>query len=150
MLANELSRDQGDYAAAAELFRQLTQRFDATDAYACEYLAYNLARTPDFDREEVRGAYRKAHELEPNNALYHGRWIGFRAELGEESRPEVDRALVRYAANRAGGVSWFIEPKLDRLARAKRWTAHDSILDDWQTLLHWCAPSVVAKQRGRA
>jgi hypothetical protein len=69
------------FAAAADLFRHVVTSFDETDAYAWEYYGYNLARAGSSNVMEILNAYQRASTLRPGNPLYHGRLLGFRAQL---------------------------------------------------------------------
>lgn len=152
-LASQISRERGDFEGAAKLFRHLVENFDASDAYAWEYLGYNLARADTNARrrglhsDEILAAYRKAHELDKKNPLYHGRLLGYRAELGHSVLNEINAAMGSYAERGDAGdfVSWFVMPILDGLYRSKRHIERTQIVDTWGTLLEWCAPGVLEK-----
>jgi hypothetical protein len=105
-VAKQISRDaagppaskQG-FARAAQIYQTILDRFDATDAYAWEYYAYNLARA-DGPSDEVLRAYQRAHAHRPRNPLYHGRWLGYRGQLGEVVVAEAIAGIREYALER--------------------------------------------------
>jgi hypothetical protein len=76
-LATKISVVEHDYEGAAKLFRDLVEQFDKTDAYAWEYLGFNLARADKKAKQvrkhddEILRAYREAHTLDKKNPLYH-------------------------------------------------------------------------------
>lgn len=98
------------YREAADIYKLIIDDFDSDDAYAHEYLGYNLARAVELDvgmgkpmGEEIRArildAYRFAAEKEPNNPLFEGRWLGFRAQCGEDVRDVFEAKLEGYRKN---------------------------------------------------
>lgn len=145
-LATEKSREKKDYAGAARLFRHLVETFDETDAYAWEYLAYNLARAHG-DSEEVLCAYERAHELDKNNPLYLGRFLGQQARMGRTVKGTFDRAMQRYASagDVADYVSWFVMPVFDGLRAQGRLKERDELARNWRGLLERYAPKVLEK-----
>lgn len=131
-----LSRE-GDYGAAAELFQYLIDTFDARDAYAHEYLGYNLARYAGM-REQARilTAYRCAHEYaNEKNPLYHGRLLGFRAELGEDVSNEFDQAMHLYTAGKDSKVTYFVKAVFDGLKRGGQDARRNTLATKWQSTL---------------
>jgi hypothetical protein len=153
MLATHLSRER-DFKGAAELFLYLVENFSSTDAYAWEYLGYNLARWDQqvefFGRhhDEIRQAYLRAHELDPNNPLYHGRWLGFQAECRIDISGELSRGIAKYLRDygaREDAISWFTMPVLDGLQRSKRATDLDDLISRWRPVLEKHAPRVLEK-----
>lgn len=155
-LATHLSRVQHDYEAAAALFKDLLDQYDRTDAYAWEYLGYNLAladkkaKSPGRRATQILESYREAHTLDKKNPLYHGRYLGYRAELGHHVIEEVNFAMTKYAERSDAGdfISWFVMPVLDGLYRGGRHIERKKILDDWDALLSWSAPGVLEKHLG--
>lgn len=151
-LATQLSRESKEFDDAATLFRHIVEHFDATDAYAWEYLGYNLAR---WDRStgnrgrhqaEILDAYRKALQHARSNPLYHGRELGYKAELGFDIRGEFDRYIAEYyRLFDESGVSRFVEPVLDGLHRGKFDEEIKRILTQWRALLERTAPRSIAK-----
>lgn len=128
LLAYRLSR-QEKYAEAADAYRRITGAFDEEDAYAWEYLAWNLERQHGSAAarqdvaHEITAAYGRAHELEPTNPLYHGRWLAFRARCGASIVDEFLDGLTAYtsAGHRfPGSVTWYAEPVLKVLGREVR------------------------------
>jgi len=152
-LATQLSRMNHDHDGAAKLFRELVTHFDADDAYAWEYLGYNLALADKSARQsgkraaEILEAYEHAHRLDGKNPLYHGRYLGYRAERDMPISSEVRRALQYYAERSDAGnfVSWFIMPVLDGLRRAGRNAERSKLIAEWRALFEWCAPRVLEK-----
>lgn len=151
-LATQLSRESQEFDDAATLFKHIVDHFDPTDAYSWEYYGYNLARwdraTGNRGRHqgEILEAYRRALEHVAANPLYHGRQLGYKAELGIGIRGEFDRYVVEYY-RRFGdnGVSRFVEPVLDGLSRGKFDEEIKRILSQWRYLLERTAPRSIAK-----
>jgi tetratricopeptide (TPR) repeat protein len=118
---------QERYEDAAKVYRIIID-YDPADAYAWEYLGYNFAlacgdEEPSTERtNEILDAYRKAFELDRKNPLYHGRLLGFRAELGEDVEIEFHRGMKRYLTDydRTEAASYFAESVLRGMARG-RW-----------------------------
>jgi hypothetical protein len=117
-------RDRAKFVRAAEVFQYVLDTFDRTDAYAWEYLGYNLARSREAAQQHrVLQAYENAHRLWPDNPLYHGRLLGFRGQLGQDIVADFATWLDRYV-NKFGGagdaVSFFAEAALDGLRRGNQ------------------------------
>jgi len=151
-LATQLSRERQDFRAAAELFRYLVDEFDPTDAYAWEYLGYNLALWDAHEhargrhRDQILDAYQRAMTLDRSNPLYHGRWLGYRAELGHDVVDPFDHAMAKYVREYAvqeDAVSWFARPVLDGLRRARRTDDIQRLLARWRMALEKYAPKLV-------
>lgn len=69
----QLSRVEGDYAAAAQVFERSLQ-WDPEDPYANHYYAFNLdIQACHQDRIELH--YRKALQLRPEHPWCHSRWV---------------------------------------------------------------------------
>jgi hypothetical protein len=140
-LAFQLSIE-GDYAAAADLYCYLTQ-VDDEDAYAWEYYAYNLARDSGFEEldevaaAKIRAGYERAHLLERDNPLYHGRFLGFRALRAEEIVPDFSKGIARYLGPNfpAEAASFFAKPVLEALDYAGHQGMKARILDRWRSEL---------------
>lgn len=125
---DEPARRRQEFERASNLFGTITTRFDESDAYAWEYMAFNLARaypkpSPDIGGR-IRKGYQTAFDLEPDNLLYHGRLLGYRARCGEDVRTEIKSSLSRYLATYrdSAAVSWFARSAIDGL-RASRFKA---------------------------
>jgi hypothetical protein len=133
---------------AAELFQEVVDRFDATDAYAWEYLGYNLARANDASQNErILKAYERAYNLWRKNPLYHGRLLGFRGKLGMYVAPEVMRGLDRYVSeyrDESDAVSYFAETALTGLRRGGQQAQLDEILSRRRSILERFAPRALA------
>lgn len=129
-----------DFTAAARLYERIVTEFDEKDAYAWEYLAFNLARAKgagatELQRRAIEDAYQRASELAPSNPLYRGRLLGYQARLGRDVRAAVERALHLWARDRTA-LSFFGKPVLEGLRAGrkqslanelrKRWPAMDS------------------------
>ena len=115
-LAIRLSRKE-QWLDAAEIYRKIVE-LDPADAYAWEYLGYNLARDqPGKHTDEILKAYEKAYEIEPANPLYHGRLLGFRGGVGLNIRAEFGRWIGIYTYN---GVDRFASEVLKGLRRSNR------------------------------
>jgi hypothetical protein len=117
--------NDANYLRAADVFARLLD-IDVDDSYAWEYWAFNArwgsapwTRTSPAVRDDIRQAFLKAWALEKlraghdaANPLYHGRWLGFRAECGEDVMPEFRAGIALYSRaptkERAeSSVSWF-------------------------------------------
>lgn len=141
-LAYGWSRD-GRFREAAEVYRQLVQQFDDEDAYAWEYLAYNLARDlqdrepREAEAEEILGAYDRAFKLDRNNPLYHGRLLGFLARLGRDVEIQFHRGMERYATNYAGtsAMSFFAKPVLEGMIAGRYGKRRLEIVRRWRSAL---------------
>ena len=147
-LATKLSKTK-HFSDAAELFQFLVDNFDPSDAYVFEYLGYNLARWDEREHlplrhaQRIRDAYAAAHRLAPRVPLYHGRLLGYRAQLGEDVERELDGALMRYAAEHKDNVeriSFFVEPVLHGLRRARRADVLTSLGSRWKALFDQMGP----------
>jgi tetratricopeptide (TPR) repeat protein len=152
-LATARSREL-DFEGAAKLFRYLVEAFEPTDAYSWEYLGYNLARWDMQDDifgrhyEEIRAAYQRAHELDPNNPLYHGRWLGYQAECRRDITRELERGITKYLRDydaHDDGLSLFAMPVLDGLRRGRRSDELDGLIAKWRPVLEKHAPKVWEK-----
>jgi hypothetical protein len=143
--AQELE-DEGErrrrFLAAANLFHYVVTDFDNTDAYAWEYYGYNLARGGSSDSTEIRHAYECAYNLRRGNPLYHGRWLGFRAGLGEHVVKEAIDGVRRYALDppEREPVSFFAEALLRGLWRGRQTQQANELLDACGPLLSQLAP----------
>ena len=138
------------FAKAARAYQVIVERFDSEDAYAWEYVGYNLLRSlpsrrqdPDI-MERARSAYARAHQLAPNNPLYHGRLIGLRARLGQQVVNEFGVAITRYRDRyQDRGVSYFAEAAPRGLKRDpmqlqaihKAWRSQLARFDNLRSLL---------------
>lgn len=107
-LSTKKDASETDFKAAADIYRAIVNKFDKEDAYAWEYLGYNLARAyggrdyPPAIEREITEAYANACRYDPQNPLYKGREIGFAASLGRQQvKAELRRALERF--RRIGG-----------------------------------------------
>ncbi len=149
-LATQLSLDahrehsRAKFAKAAELFEYVVSTFDGADAYAWEYLGYNLARASDVaHRQRILQAYETAHRLWPDNPLYHGRLLGFRGQLGQDVVATFSSWFDRYV-NRFGGeedaVSFFTEAVLKGLRRGQENDQVARIVTQKRALLERFAP----------
>lgn len=146
-LATQLSLER-QFAKAAELFEYVVTTFDESDAYAWEYLGYNLARANDVaNRDRVLHAYEVAHSRWPENPLYHGRLLGFRGQIGRDIVDEFVKSLDRYV-NKFGdeqeAVSFFTEATLKGLRRGKQDGQVTRIVTRKRTLLERFAGRALA------
>ncbi len=115
--------DAQKFLEAAAAYRVVIDDFDATDAYAWEYYAFNLARgrgsaLSTEQATEVEHGYERARQLAPQNPLFHGRLVGFRTERGAYDR--AASALAR-SVPRDGGLEGL---RLFRPARDRRSSSH--------------------------
>jgi tetratricopeptide (TPR) repeat protein len=132
---------EGRYEEAARIFHRVVEQYDSEDAYAWEYLGLNLAlahRNPSPQiRTRIREAYEKAWKLAPNNPLYHGRYVGFRARWGEPVQQEIHRALAHYRST--GGPTAFAcfgNRVVDMLQKgnAQQKKAAQTLINQWPAL----------------
>jgi tetratricopeptide (TPR) repeat protein len=152
-MATRLSRAERRYQDAADLFRHVVENFDADDAYAWEYLGYNLARADaeanasGRNEKEILEAYREAHRLTPRNPLYIGRLLGYRAEHGHPIESEFIRYMalfVRDFAPEWEPVSWFAKPVFAGLKRARRLDESARLAERWRGELERAVPRVLS------
>jgi hypothetical protein len=136
-IAYALSRKRdatpGNFAKAASIYRTIVQKFDSKDAYAWEYLGYNLAMQyrdepyPVGVEREILSAYSKACEYDPTNPLYKGRELGFQVRLNrsvkDDFRTWADK-FGRSSGRRA--VTIFAQRVLEGMSRPAR----QLLLDD--------------------
>jgi hypothetical protein len=149
-LATQLSfegqreRNRAKFAKAAELFEYVVTNFDETDAYAWEYVGYNLARANDVThRTRILKAYDQAHRLWPDNPLYHGRLLGFRGQMGQDIVASFASWLDRYVSkfgDELDAVSFFAEAALKGLRRGKQNEQVTRIVAQKRALLERFAP----------
>jgi len=133
-----------DWAHAAALFQYLIDTFDPKDAFAHEYLGYNLARSAGTrEKERVLRAYELAHRYaNEKNPLYHGRLVGFRAELGQDIVADFDRGMRVYSNGRSSAVAYFAEAVFNGLARGQRDETRARLFQKWGPTLKRLAPRV--------
>jgi hypothetical protein len=117
---------QGKYKEAAALY-DFIRRADSRDSYAHEYYAWSLwcNRTWENDLTErrlIRDAYAQAHALDPGNPLYHGRYLGFRAQCGENVTLELAREVRRMTTEGRSEVTikWFTHPVVKGIVSGPR------------------------------
>jgi hypothetical protein len=129
---------EGKYDEAARIFDHIVQNFDPQDAYAWEYLGFNLARAHPFPSGNIRAkillAYGQACAFAPNNPLYTGRLLGFRARCGENVQSEILQALTKYQTMMgAKALTYLGEPILNGLragdARQKKFA--EALISKW-------------------
>jgi hypothetical protein len=141
-LATRLSREESRFPDAAELYRLIVDS-DDTDAYAWEYLGYNIARhhgrrePTEPERREVLNAYQKACDLDRHNPLYQGRLLGYRARLGQDVEREINRSMERFARDFPGtsAVSFFAKPVLEGMGAGNWGTKRFDVFRRWLPLL---------------
>lgn len=137
-LAFDLSHEK-EWRQAAEAYRVIVTDFDSEDAYAWEYLGYNLARDAGRVSEacdetvlEIRKAYERANALDPDNPLYEGRLLGFEAEQGRDVLARFGRGLRKYDVSVGDvGVSFFAKPVLSALQRVESRDVLQKIEREW-------------------
>jgi hypothetical protein len=138
------TQDRVRHQEAAELFQEVVDRFDERDAYAWEYLGYNLARCRDASQNDrILRAYERALDLWDANPLYRGRLLGFRGQLGVNVASEVMSWLDHYVSaygDETDAVSRFAEPALQGLRRGGQQTQIDEILRRRRSILQRFAP----------
>jgi len=128
------------YLAAATIYASIVE-VDPSDAYAWEYLGYNLARAhrdhdlTDDTEARIAAAYQRAAALEPGNPLFAGRLLGFRAQRGEAIEGPPEHALRRFLPFGAIAIGYFAKPVLDGLKRARRLQERAALIATWRTIL---------------
>lgn len=138
-----------DYATAAKLYDEIVTRFDPKDAYAWEYLGYNLWQPhrsgprgmPEPLQLRVRDALVKACSVETANArnpLFLGRLLGFRASIGEDIGTEFGHwvksfrsELERVSNDQRSGLSWMATQVQSALQRAGRAQEYLKLCQPW-------------------
>lgn len=138
-----------DYEGAATLYEEIVTRFDPHDAYAWEYLGYNLwwpVRTrPAEAREDrvrrieealTRACTRDAYNRE--NPLYLGRLVGFQGWLGRPIEEEFRRRVHTFAARLSRqpdddktDLSWFATQVRTALEVAGRSAEYTRLCAGW-------------------
>lgn len=126
-MAVRLSVIERRWTDAAALFEGIVQQ-DPTDAYAWEYLGYNLARgyegkpVPSREADRIEKAYWNATFYNPGNPLYEGRLIGFLARMGGAVEAMFDEKLRTHLRPGAPpeGVSYFAKTALAGMSREQR------------------------------
>jgi tetratricopeptide (TPR) repeat protein len=129
-LAFDLSAHGEEYAKAAKLYQAILER-DSKDAYAHEYLAYNLQMmNPEAQpTDEILDHYDTARRIERGNPLFLGRWLACRASRGENVATELKRLIRRFHPQGLDAVSFLARTPLrkmapehrDEVAREFRW-----------------------------
>lgn len=130
-LAFELSTRDEAFEAAASVYRAILA-CDGTDAYAHEYLAYNLHRATGEPSDEVLEHYDRARLLERDNPLFTGRWLACRVSRGENVTTELKKYIRRF--NQQLGpeaVSYLAKPPL----LAMRLEQRRNVAREWGRLL---------------
>jgi hypothetical protein len=100
-----------DYGKAASIYRRIVE-VDPKDAYAQEYLAYNLAMQyrdgpyPPGVESQIAQAYARASGIDRTNPLYKGRELGFQARLGHDVMDDL-RSIMR-SFGRTSGEKGFV------------------------------------------
>jgi hypothetical protein len=156
-LAYRLGHDEKRHAEAADVYRTIVN-YDDEDAYAWEYLGFNLAlrhgrhQPTQPQSREVLGAYERAFELEPTNPLYHGRLLGYRAFLGEDVEMAFHRGMTRYSRDyrNTDAVSFFAEPILRGMDTGRWGERRFKVVESWLAVLrlHERLRPLIAVNRG--
>lgn len=141
ILAYRLSKEEREYATAADLYQRVVDA-DDQDAYAWEYLGYNLARAAGgtrcapSQRPRIEGALRRATELDPANPLYRGRLLGYLGRCGDDITEAFATGISEFAGRYRGpGVTWFAEPVLSELRTARAAAQLRTIREQWGEVL---------------
>jgi len=83
-------------------------------------------------RTKIREAYEVAVRKEPNNPLFDGRWLGFRAEMGEDIRIEFESKIDAYIKNVSeSAAGYFAEAVFHGLDRAGKRPLRDELKTKW-------------------
>ena len=141
IIAYRLSKEEGAYATAADLYQRVVEA-DGQDAYAWEYLGFNLARAAGRDqcsqsfRPRIEEALRRATQLDPTNPLYQGRLLGYLGRCGEDITGAFATGISEFAGRYRGpGVTWFAEPVLRELRAGRAADQLRMICGQWGPLL---------------
>jgi hypothetical protein len=134
-LAYRLSTAEERYADAAKIYRTIVEN-DPKDAYAHQYLAYNLHKANGGAKlaasDEVLRHYECAKSLEPTNPLFVGRWLACRAGRGENVTTELKRQIRRFRINHGkNAVSFLARTPLSQMPRDQR----NEVAREWRWLL---------------
>lgn len=137
-MAYRLSTVEKRYDAAAAIYKRIVET-NKTDAYAWEYLGYNLALAykdrplPDKVREQIVEAYENAIHHDPNggNPLYDGRLLGFRARLDEDVGLEFQQKMHIYKKWSPTAVSFFAESVLQGVTSSAKRSA---LVQPWREM----------------
>lgn len=134
-----LSR-QSKWMDAAGIFEAIVSQ-DVGDAYAWEYLGYNLARA-NYHKldgkavDRVIDAFSQAVKLEPHNPLFSGRLLGMRAELGQDVFPDFGRQLAEfYQLYGEDGMTFFAEAVINGFRRGRRDEDLRALRTRWKSIL---------------
>ena len=101
---------------------------------------------------KVLNAYEQAHKHWPENPLYHGRLLGFRAQLGAKVDADIVRAIGYYVqayGDEREGVSHFAKTAIMGLVRANQKERARSIIKKCQGWLERFAPQTLADLNSR-
>ena len=141
ILAYRLSKEERAYATAADLYQRVVDA-DDQDAYAWEYLGYNLARAAGRTqcspphRPRIEEALRRATDLDPTNPLYRGRLLGYLGRCGEDITDAFGKGISEFAGRYRGpGVTWFAEPVLRELGSGRAPKHLGTIRGQWGEFL---------------
>jgi hypothetical protein len=145
-LAFRMSREER-YAEAARVYQIILDEFDPEDAYALEYLGYNMALdahrrvarggetlTPE-EQRRILNVYARAADKAKTNPLYDGRLLGFRAQLGEPVRTRFDELMRSYRETsrwKKTAMGYFAKAVFDGLARGSRIGERDELFRRWR------------------
>lgn len=139
----------GAYDDAATIYRNIVESFDARDAYAWEYLGFNLwrpyRRHPDRMRSEtsreIGFALSKACTVDADdstNPLYLGRLVGFLAVTGNNVSNEFRRHVREFSARldhsgSDGGtpLAWFAQQVRTALSDAGKEQVYEKLCAPW-------------------
>lgn len=156
-IARRLSQAEERYDDAADVYQAIVDRFDREDAYAWEYLGWNLlqpfrqnlAQMPELRRSRILRSFERACELDGDNPLFRGRLLRYRAQSGEDIGPELDHWMIHFfpPSHRAHRtqLTWFVEPVVKGLRYAKRTDVADAFVARWRERL----PGIVEAADGR-
>jgi hypothetical protein len=130
------------YEDAAKVYDYICTEIDQRDAYAWEYYAFNKARAVGKEglanfADKILEAFEKARMLDQGNPLYHGRLLGFRAEIGENILTEFHEGMELYRRPQfhEDAVTYFAEPVINGLDRGDRAELKKKLLDVWGSFL---------------
>lgn len=148
-LARELSLE-GDHAGAAKIYEEIVTTYDAKDAYAWEYLGYNLwqphRRTPvsmpEALRHRIEDALTRACTVDrfnQRNPLFLGRLLGFRGMLGADISGPFADGVGRYARTlgvpgreEQSELSWFAKQVRTAFASSGAQARYLALCAAWQ------------------
>jgi hypothetical protein len=148
-VARELSLE-GDHDGAAKIFEEIVTTYDDEDAYAWEYLGYNLwqphrrapARMPEALRQRIEDALTRACSVDRfnhRNPLFLGRLLGFRGMLGADIAAAFEAYVAAFSKtlnvvdhDDRTELSWFAEQVRNAFASNGAQARYETLCSIWK------------------